>query len=109
METPQNNSVSIILPAFREAGNLRPLVERIVRAISPLKKSYEIIIVDDDSRDGTDRIAAGLASEGLPVRLITRTDQRGLSSAVLCGFHQAAGDILICMAGPAELFWRSAG
>lgn len=89
--------VSIIVPTYQEAENLRPLVERISAALADQAFDYEIVLVDDDSGDGTDAVAAELAAEGRPVRLIVRKDARGLSSAVLRGFREAAGDVLLCM------------
>jgi dolichol-phosphate mannosyltransferase len=88
---------SIIVPTYKEAPNLRALVERIAQAMGPTGEAYEVIVVDDNSRDGSDQIMAELAGEGKPVRLITRVDERGLSSAVLEGFHHARGDVLVCM------------
>lgn len=85
---------SIVVPAYREAENLRPLVTRIGAALAG--RAYEIVIVDDDSNDGTQSVAAELSSE-FPVQLIVRKDERGLSSAVLRGFEQARGDVLIVM------------
>lgn len=64
-------SVSIIVPTYKEVENLRPLVSRVSAAMKPTGRAYEIIIVDDDSRDGSDKVMADLASEGFPVRLIT--------------------------------------
>jgi dolichol-phosphate mannosyltransferase len=58
---------------------------------------YEVIIVDDDSKDGTDKVVEALFAKGYPVSLITRTGERGLSSAVIRGFKEAKGDILVCM------------
>ncbi len=58
---------------------------------------YEILIVDDDSRDGTADVCAQLAQQGHPVRLITRIGERGLSSAVVRGFREARGRFLVCM------------
>ena len=59
--------------------------------------AHEIIVVDDDSNDGTDQAVATLSEQGHAVRLIIRTDQRGLSSAVLRGFFEAKGRVLVCM------------
>ena len=58
---------------------------------------YEIIFVDDDSKDDIEKIVSTLSTEGLNVRLIQRKDERGLSSAVLRGFSEAEGGILVCM------------
>ena len=89
--------VSIVAPTYREAENLPALVRRIAAAMASLARPYEILVVDDDSRDGTDRIIADLVSANHPVRLITRVGERGLSSAVLHGFHEGRGQILVCM------------
>jgi dolichol-phosphate mannosyltransferase len=90
-------SVSITVPTYREAENLTPLVGRIAEAMSPLGRPYEIILVDDNSGDGTEEVVAKLAAEGHAVRVIVRKNERGLSSAVIRGFREATGDILVCM------------
>jgi len=59
-------------------------------------RACEILIVDDDSRDGTD-VAVQELAERHPVRLITRTGQRDLSLAVVEGMRQARGQILLVM------------
>ena len=53
--------------------------------------------MDDNSKDGTAEIVAELADTGHPVRLIVRVGERGLSSAVLRGFAEARGNVLVCM------------
>ena len=89
--------VSVIVPTYREADNLPLLVPRITTALRSWP--HEIIVVDDDSNDGTDQAVAILSEQGHAVRLIVRTDQRGLSSAVLRGFFEAKGRVLVCMDG----------
>src|SRR5262245_15264550 len=86
--------VSIIVPTYREADNLPLLVPRITAALEPWP--HEIIVVDDNSNDGTDQTVATLSERGHAIRLILRTDQRGLSSAVLRGFAEAEGRVLVC-------------
>jgi len=87
--------VSIVVPTYREADNLPLLVPRVTAALEPWP--HEIIIVDDDSDDGTDQAVATLREQGHAIRLIVRTDERGLSSAVLRGFSEAKGSVLVCM------------
>src|SRR5262245_54744612 len=81
--------VSVIVPAYREAANLPLLVPRITAALASWP--HEIIIVDDNSNDGTDQAVATLKEKGHTLRLILRTAERGLSSAVLRGFAEAKG------------------
>src|SRR5262245_15656838 len=87
--------ISVIVPSYREADNLPLLVPRITAALEPWP--HEIIIIDDNSKDGTERVVATLSKHGHVVRLIVRTDQRGLSSAVLRGFLEAKGCFFVCM------------
>jgi len=89
--------ISIIVPTYMEAENLQTLIERISKAMAPSGRKYEIVVVDDNSRDGTENIMAELVQQGFSARLITRVSERGLSSAVIEGFRQARGDVLICM------------
>ena len=90
--TPQ---ISIIVPALNEAANLGPLVEQIDAALAG--RSYEVIVVDDNSKDDTQQVCARL-SERYPVRLIVRTDPKnGLGGAVLHGMSEARGDVLVVM------------
>ena len=89
--------MSIVVPTYHEVENLRPLVTRISGAMSEAQLPYEIIVVDDDSRDGIHRAVKELNKLGYPVRLITRVGERDLSSAVIRGFSEASGDTFICM------------
>jgi dolichol-phosphate mannosyltransferase len=67
------------------------LIERVHKALS--QDSYELIVVDDNSPDGTSELAQSL-SKDYPVRVITRKNERGLASAVVHGFKHASGEIL---------------
>jgi dolichol-phosphate mannosyltransferase len=88
--------VSIIVPTYKEAENIPCLTERVFRALASAQIEGELIIVDDNSRDGTPEVVAGLETR-YPVKLVTRTDERGLSSAVIRGFQEARHEILMCM------------
>ncbi|MCU0980415.1 MAG: glycosyltransferase, partial [Pirellulaceae bacterium] len=88
--------VSVVIPAYREAENLPVIIPRLSLALSKANLEAEIIIVDDYSGDGTAQVCQDLAKQ-YPVRLETRQNERGLSSAVLHGLRRAKGDVLIVM------------
>lgn len=93
---------SVIVPAYKEKLNIRPLTTRLFDAFgdpeSPIPpESVELIIVDDNSRDGSVEEVKALQEEGYNVQIIVRTNERGLSSAVVRGFKEAKGDAMICM------------
>ena len=81
--------LSVIVPTYNERENLRELVERIHRSLGAVP--YEIVVVDDDSEDGTACLAEELGAR-YPVRLLLRTGRRGLASAILDGIRMASGD-----------------
>ncbi len=86
--------VSVIIPTYNERDNLEELFERISNALKGY--DYEIIVVDDDSPDRTWEFAQKL-SERYPVKVVRRTDEKGLSSAVIRGFREAGGDVFVVM------------
>ena len=81
--------LAIILPTLNERGNLGPLVDRIEAALGA-RVGWEVIIVDDDSRDGTADEARALALTDTRVRVIQRIGRRGLASAAIEGFCATA-------------------
>ncbi len=89
-------AVSIIVPTYREQPNIRPLAQRVFAAMSEAGIEAELIIVDDDSRDGTPETVTELQSE-YPVRLISRSEDRGLSRAVIAGFGEARHDRFVVL------------
>ncbi len=88
--------ISIVIPTYHEVANLPVVVPQIMAAMEPSGRAFEILVVDDDSRDGTDAVMAELA-DSTPARLIVRTAPRDLSQAVLDGLRQARGEILVVM------------
>lgn len=93
---PSLPPASIIVPTFREAANLPALLRRTLAAVAEAGRPAEVIVVDDDSRDGTEAIVAELAAKH-PVRLIVRRHERGLSSAVLAGLAEARYDRFVVL------------
>jgi glycosyltransferase involved in cell wall biosynthesis len=82
--------LSVVIPAYNEAGTIRELVER-VRQV-PVDK--EIIVVDDCSTDGTHEQLAEMAERGV-VRLLTHARNCGKGAALRTGFAAARGEIVI--------------
>lgn len=83
--------LSIIVPTYNERENLPILAARIHDALSSL--DYELVIVDDNSPDGTGELAEELAKEK-PIKVVHRQGKMGLASAVIDGFGHAQGNIL---------------
>lgn len=96
MPTQLPLEVSVIVPALNEAENLKQLLPRIHTVLR--FRRYEVIVVDDNSRDGTEDVCCEAAGNGIPVRLIVREQPRdGLSGAVLAGMAAANGEVLVVM------------
>lgn len=88
--------ISIVVPTYREAENL-PLVARAVEeALAGLRYDYELLFIDDDSKDGSEEICAGL-SERYRARIVVRRGERGLATAVILGISVSSGDIVVVM------------
>src|SRR5688500_5059016 len=88
--------LSVIVPTYREAENLPELVARIDAAARGAGIAAEILVVDDNSPDATQAVCATL-SQRFPLRLIVRTQERGLASAVVAGMTAAKGQVLLCL------------
>lgn len=83
--------VSVVVPTYQERDNIETLVKRLGQTLSG--RDYEIVIVDDNSPDGTAAVAMTLARE-YPIRVIQREGRLGLGSAILEGFKNAKGEIM---------------
>lgn len=91
--------LSIIVPTYKEAINIPILAKEIFRIMEreSFSNEWELIIVDDDSNDGTAETCRKLIDEGNPIKIIIRKTERGLSTAVLEGFRQARGEVFVVM------------
>ncbi|PIQ86254.1 MAG: hypothetical protein COV73_04850 [Candidatus Omnitrophica bacterium CG11_big_fil_rev_8_21_14_0_20_43_6] len=86
--------LSLVIPTYNEALNIAKLCQKIINVLERMALDFEIIIVDDDSPDGTWRIADELAKQDLRIKLIRRMCARGLGSAVVRGWAVSRGEIL---------------
>jgi dolichol-phosphate mannosyltransferase len=93
-QTHANQKLALVIPTLREADNIGGLLGHIRSVLDPLRIDYEILVVDDDSRDGTEEIVSAIAQKDPRVRLLVRKGERGLSGAVLYGWRQTDAGIL---------------
>lgn len=91
---PAAPSVSVVVPTYNERDNLAPLARRLFAALDPQRT--ELLIVDDNSPDGTAAAAGDLAPH-YPVRCLVRRQERGLATAVIAGLRAARGDFVVVM------------
>ena len=89
----QKLDISIVAPVYNEEGNVRELHGRILEACQKLGKSFEIIFVDDGSKDNTVKECEGLT----PLTLIRFRKNFGQTAAMDAGFKQAQGEIIVTM------------
>jgi glycosyltransferase involved in cell wall biosynthesis len=90
-------SLSLVLPAHNEAANLGPVVERAREVLPQYAADFEIIIVDDGSRDATPQIADALAAADERVRVVHHPRNRGYGAALTSGFRASRGDYVMFM------------
>jgi len=89
--------ISLVIPVYNEKENLFPLYEEIKEAVRPLKDEYEIIFVNDGSKDGSDDILNKIAYSDEKVRVIHLRRNFGQTAALAAGFEFAEGEVIITM------------
>jgi glycosyltransferase involved in cell wall biosynthesis len=83
------------MPAFNEEGNIEQAVRAACEAAAPLVRDYEVVVVDDGSRDGTAAILERLRAElGSRLRVVRHPENRGYGVALRHGFQAARGDLV---------------
>jgi len=93
-----SHTLSIVIPAFNEAQSLPLLVDGIVAAVEGMAlAAWEIVLVDDGSTDGTGALMRQLAQSRPGVKAVLLRANSGKSAALMAGFREASGDILITM------------
>lgn len=91
--------LSIVAPLYNEEESVEKLHESIVDAVSGAGYDYEVIFVDDGSRDNTLQIANGLARQGERLRVVEFRRNYGQTAAMAAGIDVAQGDIIVTMDG----------
>lgn len=88
---------SIVVPAYNEEKSLQLFYNAVTPMMENLQEEYEMIFVNDGSRDGTKEILARLASEDKRVKVCNFSRNFGQQAALLCGFEQSSGQAVIAM------------
>src|SRR5437879_88066 len=94
MEGSRNWRISLVLPAFNEEAGLRQAIAEADAALAALAADYEVLVVDDGSRDATARIAAEEAAARPHVRLLRHPTNLGYGAALRTGFEAARFDLV---------------
>ncbi len=88
--------ISLVIPVYNEEGNLEKLMERIRPVMTAMERPYEVVLVDDGSRDQSLQILQGLA-QSPEVRVVELTRNYGQHAAILAGFSIVRGDIVVTL------------
>ncbi len=94
--------LSVIIPVYNEEENVEPLIREIVGVLEPLAKSYEIVIVDDGSKDGTFSVLSRLPDYRELLKVVRLKRNFGQTAAMAAGLVHAEGEIMVMMDGDAQ-------
>lgn len=87
-------TLALIIPTLNEAQNIRRVLDRTRAALDPIGIDYELVIVDDDSSDGTGDIVTAIGLDDPRVRLVVRKGAKGVAGATLLGWESTDASIV---------------
>lgn len=93
----EEDKISVIVPAYNEKDNLKPLMEELDEMIEQQRMNYEVIIVDDGSTDGTFKKASKLADKYSYLSVIKHRSNLGKTEAILTGFFHSNSPVIVIM------------
>ena len=96
MDRPQ---ISVVIPLFNEEDNVQPLLDELFAELEKLGRTYEIICIDDGSRDGTFNELQHYAARRQELRVIRFRLNFGQTAAMSAGIESARGDVIVPMDG----------
>jgi glycosyltransferase involved in cell wall biosynthesis len=99
MDSPNTTGLSIIVPLFNEEANVVPLYVRLTQVLTGVDQPYEIIFVDDGSKDGTPDVLAQIYESDSRIKIVSLRRNFGQTAALKAGFDVARGEIVISMDG----------
>src|SRR3989440_4935382 len=96
MDRPQ---ISVVIPLFNEEENVRALLDELFAELAKLERTFEVICVDDGSRDRTFEELSRIAAERRELRVIRFRLNFGQTAAMSAGIEAARGDVIVPMDG----------
>jgi glycosyltransferase involved in cell wall biosynthesis len=97
--SPSAPGLSVVVPIYNERENVAPLHEALTHSLQLLGRSYEIVLVDDGSTDGTRDVLRELAARDPHLRLVVFRRNYGQTAAMAAGFRAAHGRTIVSMDG----------
>jgi glycosyltransferase involved in cell wall biosynthesis len=94
--------LSIVIPIFNEEENIEPLIREIKDALAPEGKTYEIVAVDDGSKDGTFGLLRRLCDKERRLKVVRLKRNFGQTAALAAGLAHAHGDVVVLMDGDGQ-------
>jgi len=98
-DTGERPELSVVAPLYNEEGNVGSLVTALQETLAPLGISYEILLVDDGSRDGTWRLIREASASDSHIKGISFSRNFGHQNALYAGMHYATGQAVVTMDG----------
>ncbi len=95
-------SLSVFFPCYNEQANVEPLTRKTIQTLSQITDDFEVIIVNDGSKDNTAAIADRLAAEIPQVRVVHHPVNRGYGAALQSGFRAAAKELVFYTDGDSQ-------
>ncbi len=95
MLNKKRTAISIVIPVYNEEKNVKSLLDKLVKVLRKIKKSYEIIFIDDGSVDSTLNILKSLSD----IKILRLSRNFGQTAALAAGFREAYGNVIITLDG----------
>jgi dolichol-phosphate mannosyltransferase len=95
----RRTDISLVIPTYNERENIGLLIQDVDMVLKATGRAFEIIVVDDDSPDGTWQVVQAMMCAYPELHVLRRIHERGLARAVLRGWQEAQGEILAVMDG----------
>lgn len=94
--------LSVVIPVYNEEENVEPLIQEIIGVLQPLGKHYEIVVVDDGSKDDTFAALAKLHKRERCLKVVRLKRNFGQTAALAAGLALAEGEVVVMMDGDAQ-------